>query len=72
MNNISLEVIEYFEVNVLNKENIEDFSLYLYGIGAIEYRLENNCKVYGRCVVPTCYPKTLEEALQYFPKKVSL
>lgn len=64
--NIAEEVVTYFRHNEVNRENIEDFSLYLNGMGYINYKLWDGSKLYEDKIVTTTYPTTIGEAIKYF------
>jgi len=64
---IATETILYFRYNKINRENIEDFSLYLYGMEGIDYKLRNGYKIFDNGdVVPTDYPLTMGDIISFF------
>jgi hypothetical protein len=64
--NIANEAITYFRHNEVSRENIDDFSLYLNGMGYIDYKVFGGAKLYEDRKEETTYPQDLGGIIKYF------
>lgn len=65
--NINNEIITYFRCNEVSRENLDLFSLYLNGMGYIDYKIINGQKVLENGTSSaTNYPSNIGEIMEYY------
>jgi hypothetical protein len=67
--NIANEAITYFRHNEVSRENIDDFSLYLNGMGYIDYKIISGRRISeDGTSTPINYPSNIGEIIEFYEK----